>query len=83
MVINRQTQIQIACILSNIFLESALIYKDNDSINEDLTKSYYLQSRETIMKHISLIKPKTPHKNLKSHRFLKSIQTKRQILMII
>ena len=26
---NKQTQIQIACILSDIFLESALIYKDD------------------------------------------------------
>lgn len=38
---NKQTKIQIACILSDIFLESALHYKDNGTIDENLTKAYY------------------------------------------
>lgn len=46
---NRQTQIQIACILSDIFLESALIYKDDGTINEDLTKAYYIRIANEIL----------------------------------
>lgn len=46
---NKQTQIQIACILSDIFLESALHYKDNDTIDESLTKSYYTRITNEIL----------------------------------
>lgn len=45
----RQTQIQIACILSDIFLESALHYKDNDTIDESLTKAYYTRIASEVL----------------------------------
>ncbi len=45
----RQTQIQIACILSDIFLESALHYKDNDTIDESLTKAYYARIASEVL----------------------------------
>lgn len=59
---NRQTQIQIACILSDIFLESALIYKDDGTINEDLTKAYYTRIANEILQ----IYPYFSKKNLDS-----------------
>ena len=59
---NRQTQIQIACILSDIFLESALIYKDDGTINEDLTKAYYTRIANEILQ----IYPHFSKKNLDS-----------------
>lgn len=46
---NKQTKIQIACILSDIFLESALHYKDTDTIDERLTKAYYMRITNEIL----------------------------------
>ena len=62
---NRQTQIQIACILSDIFLESALIYKDDGTINEDLTKAYYIRIANEILQ----IYPHFSKKDLDSNLF--------------
>lgn len=46
---NKQTQIQIACILSDIFLESALHYKDTGTIDESLTKAYYTRIANEVL----------------------------------
>ena len=60
MAMNRQTQIHIKYISSIIFLESALIYKDDGTTNEDLTKAYYTRIANEILQ----IYPHFSKKNL-------------------
>lgn len=46
---NKQTKIQIACVLSDIFLTSALRYNDNGEIDKDLTKAYYTRITDKVL----------------------------------
>ena len=46
---NKQIRIKIACILSDIFLLSALHYKDNGEIDINLTKSFYKRIANEIL----------------------------------
>ena len=49
MAMNKQMRIKIACILSDIFLLSALHYKDNGEIDINLTKSFYKRITNKIL----------------------------------
>ena len=49
MAMNKQTKIQIACVLSDIFLTSALRYNDNGEIDKDLTKAYYTRITDKVL----------------------------------